>query len=255
MISTSMLRGLWRRRWIEPADQVDREVYWLQTDSLFGDVRVPHTRQGRAHSLDRLDAAAARDLALCQGFAGRIELNSDICTWHRRFDWQPDQGMTDSGRIRLENGLLMEDGIHAAYSEAWERMTPPGAAGLGLALRDRVEAREGYLAVVGDYFIYVRGRARPLPEGPDLLALLDECSGADASRLLFDAEMSLGRVGDQWPITCSNYVWREGQPLFAAAADLDGATLTVAEQRHDGSATTRTWDVEAREPVGRDGSS
>jgi len=241
------LRGMWHRKWISAPHDDGLQVFWLQTDSLFADIRVPASRAAGGRTLADIDGAGLRDLAACKGFAGRAELRDDLCTWHRTFDWQPDNGVADIGRVRAEGDLLHEEGVHREYSEIWQRLTPARAGALGLALADPSDGRLGFLVSVGDYFIYARGRSSRLCDTASLAALLAACPDRAMQRALFDAEIAMGSVSRGWEITASTFPWRAGDRLLDKPQALNDETFALPERDAEGRPTLRQWQVVARE--------
>lgn len=111
------LLGVWRREliaWPDGRRDTTTSVHWLQAGSVFADLRLP---QGE------------RDAAIVEGFAGHITLDGDVCTWHRRIDYQPPGAPPDVGRLSFDGDLLIEDGVHLPYIEYWRRIDD-GAAGV-----------------------------------------------------------------------------------------------------------------------------
>lgn len=218
----SALRGLWTRSLLAvpgaPPDTTTR-VYWLQDDFLFADIRVPADRRPMSDrdGFDDLSDDELRDLARQQGFAGQLAIDRDVCTWFREVDYQPPTGVADAGRVRLDGDRLVEEGVHLPYRETWERVpaTEEGPAGVLLAEQDAAGRR--YLLTAGDYFLYVRGRATPLPPAPSLSALIAErAPSRDELIRLLDCEISFGRRAHgrmPWEITLSTLPFREGRPL------------------------------------------
>lgn len=97
--------GLWRRTLLIETDgsrDTGTSVVWLQGISLFVDVRGPG-----------------------EGFAGQLDQRLDVFEWTRLVDLQP-LGLPDAGRMCWEGDTLVEIGVHADYTEHWER--EPGAA-------------------------------------------------------------------------------------------------------------------------------
>lgn len=238
---------MWHRKWISAPHDDGLQVFWLQTDSLFADIRVPAERSAGGPSLGEIDDAGLRDLATCKGFAGRAELHDDLCTWHRVFDWQPDNGVADIGRVRPEGDLLHEEGVHHEYSEIWQRLTPARAGAFGLALADPTDGRVGFLVSVGDHFIYARGRSNRLRNTASLAVLLEACPDRNAQRALFDAEIAMGSVSRGWEITRSTYPWRAGDRLLDVPQALADEPLVLLERDAEGRPARRQWRVVARE--------
>ena len=226
------LCGLWRRVVLEtpdaPPDTTTR-VWWLQTPTLYVDLRVPLERKG-VTSRTTLDAATDADLAalaLQAGFAGQAWLDGTLCRWRREIDYQPPSGVPDEGRLRIDGGWIVEDGVHAAYREVWQR--EDGSTGDWIARRwterdGRPDARGCYLVAGGAWFLFARARGGPpLEQAPSLAELL-VCRGADrATRAaLLDFEISLGRrdtgtAPRTWRIEISTLPHREGEALGPVA--------------------------------------
>jgi hypothetical protein len=118
----SRLRGVWRRTLLTMPAQGDTPalhddtsaVFWLQTDSLFGDLRLPAAL---------LTPGAPREAHGAQiSFAGHTTTAGDLCSWHREvdfgspflpgFDFMPPGGDPDTARLTW----LSEDVMHEARS-------------------------------------------------------------------------------------------------------------------------------------------
>ena len=86
--------------------QLPAQVFWLQTKTLFGDVRLrAGTHEGLPSSLEQCDEAACAKLATQRASAGVIELTEgqSICQWHSDLEYQPLGGPPDIGRLKLES--------------------------------------------------------------------------------------------------------------------------------------------------------
>ncbi len=220
------LCGLWRRVVLEtpdaPPDSTTR-VWWLQTPTLYVDLRVPAERKG-VTSRTTLDAATNADLAalaLQAGFAGQTWLDDALCRWRRDIDYQPPTGVPDEGRLRIDDGWIVEDGVHASYREVWQR--EDDSTGDWIARRwterdGRPDARGCYLVAGGAWFLFARARGGPpLEQAPSLAELLARRGADRATRAaLLDLEISLGRRGAgtaprAWRIEVSTLPHREGE--------------------------------------------
>lgn len=226
------LCGLWRRVVLEtpgaPPDTTTR-VWWLQTPTLYVDLRVPAERRS-VPSRSTLDAASDADLAalaLQAGFAGQTWLDGTLCRWRREIDYQPPSGVPDEGRLRIDDGWIVEDGVHAAYREVWQR--EDDSTGDWIARRwterdGRPDARICYLVAGGDWFLFARARSGPpLEQAPSLPELLAVRGLDRSSRIaLLDFEISLGHRDPHaaprtWRVEVSTLPHREGEPLGPAA--------------------------------------
>ena len=226
------LCGLWRRVVLEtpgaPPDTTTR-VWWLQTPTLYVDLRLPAARRS-VPSRTTLDAASDADLdTLAQqaGFAGQTWLDGTLCRWQRAIDFQPPSGVPDEGRLRIDDGWIVEDGVHAPYLEVWQREDDSFGDWIAHRWTERPGqpgARVCYLVAGGDWFLFARARSGPpLEQAPSLAALLAHRGLDRAGRAaLLDFEISLGRrdrsaAPRTWRVEQSTLPEREGEPLGPAA--------------------------------------
>lgn len=166
------LHGVWRRTLLQTAGNAvvdsSTRVLWLQTASLFGDLRVLEAPLEEAE-LPPLGACDAEALSLlakhCQCFAGHTVVEGDVCTWKREVDSGPPPAPADVGRLHwASTDKLYEDDLAGReYHEVWEREE----ASRGAAWAFRLEAsdapqRKGFLCVTGDCFMFVADREKPL---------------------------------------------------------------------------------------------
>jgi hypothetical protein len=158
--------GLWRRTLLIEADgsrDTGTTVVWLQGLSMFVDVRGPG-----------------------EGFAGRLDQHNDVFEWTRLVDLQPP-GLPDAGRMSWAGDILVEEGVHADYTEQWHREPGPSQPCWGLLLS--APDSTGLLMRVGERFGWAWQRG-------------DE------------AGVSLGAVaGNAWQITDSTDRERMSLPL------------------------------------------
>lgn len=221
------LRGLWRRRSIEYPDgrrDATTIVYWLQTESAFADIRIPidrpdlRTRTG----FDALGEADFPALAGQAGFAGWTELDGDLCRWQRVIDYQPPTGVPDEGRLRQQDGVLIEEGVHEPYVEVWEPIgRAHGSPALAGGAKSYRTARD-ILVVWADAFIFARDRSAPLPPAASLATLIGEAGGRREEIVqLLNCEISFGvrpTTAGPWEIQLSTFPWREGEAFDPASS-------------------------------------
>ena len=217
--------GVWRRTLLTTSDGQDTgsQVYWLQTSSWHGDIRIPAYRPDFTGVLSLADCSGEQLswLAKQHGFAGITIVSKNQCEWKRIIDFQPPSGKRDIGRMFFLNpDKLLENGIDTEYSETWERVNDDRIEYcFALQLLDQGEPAEpaGYLLVSGKHFIYLRNR----PVGPAQQHF--KCSDQlqrypqDVLVHLLDFEISFGlihKAGGTWQITLSSLPWREGCSLF-----------------------------------------
>ena len=205
--------GLWRRERLSRPDgwrDVTTEVYWLQTRSLFVDLRIPQPRpdfRGYA-GLEELPPELAAWLPRQQGFAGVLTVDDDVCHWHRELDYQPPGETEDIGRADFINEeLMLESGVLADYTEVWRKFVLGGAGILAMRAEKTPGGRSGILVAVGDYFMYALDRT---------CALSAEYAYADWTAAELDCEIGFGRVraGMPWRIERCSLPFREGGKLL-----------------------------------------
>jgi hypothetical protein len=256
------LVGVWRRRSIETEDgrkDTTTQVFWLQTHSCFGDIRIPIDRpQGLAHrSLRELSKREAIALSHQQGFAGITQVEGNTCQWHRHIDYQPPNGSRDVGLLAWEQETLIELGVDAAYREEWERLDDGSAGCIALVLKpDKNSAFssrwQGCFVAVGDYFVSILDWRTALPNADSLASLLGSDQDHTRSSSYLNCEISFGRRSAgriPWEIERSTFPWREGQPFWnpidLAVNQTQGEILQTihggAAQRTD-RWTIREWD-------------
>ena len=205
--------GVWQRTLLTTTSGVsDRltRVYWLQTASLFADLRIP-----------RPAPQTPEELALQAGFAGVTEITDDICQWHRAIDFQPPSGRADIGRMHFQRpDYLLEDGLDDSYHEVWERLPDSLGRNWGSWLRG-AGGRQGCLLLAGDYFLFAAGRSSELPAAESLAVLLE--SAAEPGALLaFELSFGSHAAGQRpWTIHYSTLPERVGQRLLPANIDPD----------------------------------
>ena len=124
----SWLLGAWTRDWIERKGVRTSpfDVHYLQTPSLFGDMRIPRDRPvfSHANSFADLTNEQLRALTRQRGFTGRTAVTGDTSTWHHEIDFQPDDGSADIGRIeRVNDSTMYEHALDSSYVESWRSVS------------------------------------------------------------------------------------------------------------------------------------
>ncbi|WP_329114681.1 hypothetical protein [Streptomyces sp. NBC_01465] len=248
-VSLSRLPGVWHRSLLVGADGVrdtTTTVTWVQGPARYADLRQPagHPARSGAASLAALGFPDLIALTRQEAFAGRLRKRGDVFHWARLLDFGP-VSLPDAGRLRHEDGVLVETGEHVPYVEHWqpERTGGPFAA---LELLDPATGSAGLLVRAGSWFGYVRDRAEPVPADAPLEDLVRGADGLERARGLVDFELSLGRIADgRWTIARSTLPHRTGARLAPA---LDGCSgLRVSDTDHDASPYTRTFEITAAE--------
>ena len=246
----AQLHGVWRRTFVREADgSTDRSTIatWLQGPSLFADLRQPPglaetVARSYLHDLDRPQL-----LALCEqrAFAGALVEGDDAFSWIRRIDLHPPAPLPDAGTLHWEGSVLVEEGLHEAYVEHWERVAQSPLTPASALLEDPQEGCTGVLVRAGSWFGYARDRSVPL--GTSSVALVDQVLGcrtrAEAAALL-DCEVSIGviRADDRWEIVRSTLPHRVGAQL-APRLNRAGDGLEIGDADRRGRPRTRGWQL------------
>ncbi|HMG54346.1 MAG TPA: hypothetical protein VK601_12710 [Kofleriaceae bacterium] len=216
--------GVWQREWIRRhggAPDHSVAVRYVQTPSVFGDLRIRDSRPdlASATSLADLSDDQLGQLARQNGFAGVTTMAGANATWHHEIDFQPGDGSPDVGRIEAAGeGAMLEHALDDAYVERWTfvpRTAGPEAGAFAVrVVRD--ERTTQLLAVAGQRFVYARARSHPLPAGESLTELIARNHpGRDALLAWLDCEISYGAAHD-WRIESSTLPWLQGKRLVFA---------------------------------------
>lgn len=230
-------RGVWARRLLETPHQRDESTFvrWLQTSLWHADLRIPVKAPGIGKQIQ---------LASQQGFCGVTQVEQqaggEVCTWHRRLDFQPSRADVDAGLMVFETPeRVIETGVRAPYLEIWERL--PDSTGRFIALAGQNGAgdvtQERFL-VAGRYAMHVRPRRLAWPAdisaGQTLLDVLARHPGM--AQALLDFEISFGTLeGGYWTIEQSTLPALNGacMPFFVASVSVTHAKICspgLAEQ-------------------------
>jgi hypothetical protein len=256
----SWFTGVWTREWIERkgvrTDLFD--VHFLQTPSLFGDLRIPRDRPSLAHAHSFADLTDAELLLLAKqrAFAGTTTVDGALATWHHEIDFQPSDSSADIGRLeRLDDGHMLEHATDSSYIESWRSLD--NGAGRFLALRvERAGRLDRLLLIAGEHFIYVRNRRADLPPAESLDSLIST-THASRERIVsyLDCEFSTGLVRDgttRWVIQQSTLPWREGmRPEFIdeIVVDKSGSLVPRAASAERWSTPVNTIALPEREAL------
>jgi hypothetical protein len=233
-------RGVWARTLLQTPQHKDTSTYvrWLQTGLWHADLRVPSALS---------PGSAPELLATQQGFCGITQVSpsaqGEVCTWHRKTDFQPPRPDVDAGLMVFETPeRLIETGIHADYLEVWERL--PDSTGRFIALGGLLPSGASNLdrlLVAGTCAMRVRPRAISWPE--DTLAgqtmgevILAHPTSAQA---ILDFEISFGRLEpDGWRIEHSTLPELVGTKQPIALRKLSDRRANVTD-----CGTAAEWEI------------
>lgn len=192
MITEDDIQGHWVRDWIKAPDFEDHttRVHWMQVGSEYADVRIPLERPdlAGASALSDLPADALHALTMAEGFSGHVTLRGTHCTWHREINWHGPPDALDVGDISFDaDGRIIETGVHADYTELWNRRTGHNTK----SLRFHGEGYTGLLAMRGPVAVLGIGRQDKPSTKPmiEALAAGHIPAGVDT---LFDGVHALG---------------------------------------------------------------
>jgi len=248
MLQIESLRGLWRRSlilWPDGRRDTETDVAWLQGPSYYADLRQPPRRPDfrGVTALRHMTKAQAAWAAGQAGFAGRLERDGAFFEWQRALDFRPASGQPDAGSLRLEGGVLIEEGRYAPYVEHWHQGAGARTPCVALRLRDRSTGSEAVLVRAGDTFMYARGRMAALPSGISLTESIEGAASLRAAQDLIDCEISIGRAGlEGWIIKRSSLPFKEGLHLYPSTRAC-GAKYHTADLTPEGTSAIREWDI------------
>ncbi len=242
------LPGVWTREWIRKRgvspDLFD--VHYLQTTSVFADVRFARDRGSFpcVRSFADLTDAQLLVLAKQRAFMGVTTVSGVLATWHHEIDFQPPDLDPDVGRLEPSaNAHMLEHALDGSYVESWRSLTP--VDGRYLVVRAERSGRlDRALIVVGDYFVYVRNRRKDLPVAESLDSLIVHTRATRAQIVGYlDCEFSTGLVRGgsiPWQIQQSTLPWLEHQHLPFADEFARTRKATAVASR---AASTDRWSV------------
>jgi hypothetical protein len=181
-------------------------------------------------------------LATQEGFAGRLRHDGVAFEWDRAVDLQPPSHLPDVGRLRFDDGKLVEDGRDQPYVEHWRLTGHPARPTAGGWLRECATGQTAVLVRVGDRFGYARGRSEILPVGATLAELVQGARSSTRRQQLVNCEVSIGTVRTRhWVVDRSSLPYRRGHVLDPVLCDAD--RITTRDVTPAGEPMVRTWDV------------
>ncbi len=243
------LGGLWRRSllaWPDGRRNTVDWVHWLQGPRFYVDLRQLPGRPNFRNTicLRQLNPKQIDWLASQDGFAGELRHSGGFFEWQREIDFQPTTTCPDQGRLRFENGVLIEEGKDIPYIEHWHREPIELVPSCGLRLGDRTGGCLGFVVRVGDFFMYARGRRRELPLDKPLRECVSSVASFEEAQDLVDCEISQGLVtADGWIIQRSSLPFKEGlalNPQYGPGRDHRFLTTDVSPE---GRPLERHWEI------------
>lgn len=235
--------GVWKRSLLTTGSghrDTTTLVLWLQTQTLFADLRIPVPVPAEGcSSLQDCSGQQLLQLAQQQGFAGVTDVSADICTWHRELDFQPKSGPPDVGKMEfVTNDFVTEDDPTGEnrYHEVWQRLEGSSGVSWGYRLQAVDEPqRKGFLLGAGSFFFFAADRQVNLPSEGDLESHLTSTASVDQQQALLAMELSFGTIDKHggraaWTIAHSTVPGRVGQVLLSPDLTLDALKNTSTLQ-------------------------
>jgi hypothetical protein len=244
--------GVWRRsliRWPDGKTDATTAVRWMQTPSLFVDLRQPANRPSfdGVNCLRDLGRSQIEWMARQEGFAGEVLWDGRHIEWQRQFDIQPKSAIPDVGKLWFDGDVMLEEGRDIAYLEHWHRAVIAPHPCAGIALREATTGQAGMLVRAGNLFMYARARLNGLPPLSDLRELIHAAPTIGDMQDLVDCEISFGSVGaDGWRIEHSSLPFKEHRCL-RPLSEHRGTVLCTQDLDGDGKAVERQWNVVRQE--------
>lgn len=245
--SLSDLAGLWHRDLLRTADgseDLTTWVGWLQSHTLYVDLRVPAGRPDftRCTCLEDLTLEQIDWLATQEGFAGHLLRDEDYFVWQRHIDFQPPGAMPDSGMLEFENGMMVEFGRYSRYVEHWRSASQSRESVAAAVLVDGENGVCGQIVRSGALFMYARSRQVAVP-APTLTQWLQSAPSLNSCRSAIDCEISFGRVSSgSWIIERSTLPFREAMDIAPLAVRGTGL-LETSDLTRDGTDIRRRWQI------------
>lgn len=246
------LAGLWRRSLLvrpDGARDTATEVRWLQGIEAYIDLRQSASLQKLREKRGLADISwdECAELALQEGFAGRLTFDGSHFEWVRDIDFQPKSLHSDAGSLSWNGETLIERGRDLDYIEHWHRdAAHRGAAGdvslaAAASLRDVASGAKGALLRVGEVFMFARDRSSVPAPHRTLGECVAEASSLEAAQALIDCEISFGVVSTEgFVITASTLPHRLGESLDPRHS---AAGLKTRDRAATGGSVTRHWEI------------
>jgi hypothetical protein len=247
--SIADITGLWRRsliRWPDGNLDTTTSVFWLQTPTLFVDLRQPADRPSFS------DVNCLRDLrrdhlgwlARQEGFAGEIHFDGAYFEWQRQIDFQPVAPFPDAGRFWIEADRMIEEGRDVPYIEHWHRAAQCQEPCVGVRIQDVPGGRLGFVVRIGNVFMYARRRLVEAPLQGKLIDCIEQADNMTEAQDLVDCEISFGRIErGGWRIERSSLPYKENQLLGFHADESQTGLVSTTDVTPSGEPLACHWQV------------
>jgi len=256
---------LWKRLILEEpkgkvVDNTSR-VFDLQTDSMYGDLRIPLSRDSfpdifKKDSLSQYTEEELMQLALQKSFAGYSFTEAKngilICHWNHLIDYQPPDGSEDVGSLNftIQYPYLIEEGIgEDDYRETWqpqEKTNTENYVSLEL-IKEVVQGKvvpstKGFMVINNHSFIYsINHRSFDLPQADSLVQLFqkENYTRQEIEMILGSYVTCLGTTVD-WIVSLSTFPFLQNKKLEGEFFFNDRAPSSVYQI---GDNYIRSWAV------------
>jgi hypothetical protein len=243
------ITGLWRRsliRWPDGSSDTTTSVRWMQTPTLFVDLRQPSDRPSFSgvNCLRDLRREHLAWLACQEGFAGEIHFDGTFFEWQRQIDLQPMAAFPDAGRFWFESEMMVEEGRDVPYVEHWHREAPAQESCAGIRMKDVASGRLGIVVRFGDLFMYARRRLGEVPLRRKLIDCIEGTANLKERQDLVDCEISFGRIDTgSWRIERSSLPFKENQLLGLQAGESQTSRVSTTDVTPTGEPLVCHWEI------------
>jgi hypothetical protein len=247
--SIADITGLWRRsliRWPDGNFDSTTSVFWLQTPTLFVDLRQPPDPPSFSdvNCLRDLRRDHLRWLARQEGFAGKVHFDGTYFEWQRQIDFQPAGPFPDAGRIWIEADRMVEEGRDVPYIEHWHCAAQSQEPCVGVRIKDVPGGRLGIVVRIGDVFMYARRRLVEAPLRGKLIDCIEQADNMMEAQDLVDCEISFGQIErGGWRIERSSLPYRENQLLGFHEDESETGRVSTTDVTPSGEPLTCHWEV------------
>lgn len=251
LICGAYSRPLFVGEWEHSTDR-DEDVYNLQTNTFFIDIRIPKISKDFFENMKSLSDLSAKQLKLFarrHAFAGYskigLEKNRDVCVRHHCIDWnfintprpRPNKWfiqMSENKKVWKEYSYSRDDFHQHYYVERWKRLQRDGFGdGFVLALRkekNSVDGRDGIICCVGDHFNYIFSRTgsdlrKKYHEEGSTVDVVDAAinrGDRDLAEAYLSIEAGHGLISNGWKIDKALQPWKEGSS-FVETTSIEGS--------------------------------
>jgi hypothetical protein len=247
------MQGAFRRRSITFADgqtDTDTRVFWLQSQGLTIDLRLPTLIEQQNRSLPEADnLPSLNGFADDEGWYAHSFWNGQQLGWQHGCSWQLHNRWPEPAELRRVGNCMMEFAPSGAYVEDWRLLNQQAGPLIALELLSEqditnpenggkhsdIQPRQGALIIAGEYAGLVLGRSQIHTEqqtatafpGQTLAQVLTSAVTDFPRRLQlldFDTAIGHGSVNSGFKVIHSLYPQRMGTELL----DLNG--FAIADQ-------------------------